>query len=400
MAEVIGGGAGTITQGGRLNSAIQSTRKVPQWLKKTVSISADVAPLQALIKQLGNKGEVEGESYFHLETDMLPISVTLSGTHTSGVTTLNCASGHAARVAVGQELKNWRTTEIVRVTGVNTSADTLQVTRGHKGTTAASMTSAEILGIIGFSDTENNTSPEAISSEPTLKINYIQCFRQKIEISGRAQVQAVYGDDELNRIKKDAMEALMTQVERAYLHSNGVSSSNPTGTGGLQHWISSNISPLAGSALDELTFNTDIRNWMRRNFQVKDCVILASEAMAATLDSFMRETLRYSTDDTIAGVTASRYRTAFGEVRIVRHGLLSALGSDETAANLGPQGISFGINVKNVGERWMKGRNTQPRSNIQANDQDGFAWEYWCDKGFWLANEKSHCLWTGQAVPA
>ncbi len=391
---VLGALAGTITQGQRKSSDIASARKVVAMDPKIINISADVAPLQVLIKKLGNVKTWGRADYTHMEDDMLPTVVTTSTSYLSTDTTITVTSTHAARLTVGTILKSLRTTELLRVTGVNTGTDAITVTRGAAATTAAALNSAEELQILGFSDTEGNTSPESVTSEPTIKTNYMQCMRTAVEMSGRDLNSENYGEDEWARAWKLAAEAHALKYEKSYLFNNGVQSTNPTITGGVEYFVTTNVTNVAGALTEPVLIDSFMRPLFRRNYSQSSVFVMAGELFCRALDGFGRDQIRYDPADTVAGIAIGRYRSSFGEIKIIRHGLMTD-GSAVTPANTGWQGYAMGLNMSRVGERIYKGRGNMKRENIQTPDKDGKKSEILSDKGFWIASELQHCIFKG-----
>lgn len=387
---VVGAGAGTITQGQRRLAAVAAARKKLQVDPGVTNISVDIAPLSMMIEKTGKSRETGQAKYTHYETDILPTVVTDSGGGAaSGATSITLTSGEASNCTIGTVLKNLRTSEEIRVTGVNTSTNVITVTRAFGGS-AATINASDEFQISGFADTDGNTSPEAVSSEPTAKDNYCQILRTAVEASGRDINSDNYGDDEWGRITKDALQKHKLLKEKTYLFSGGVQTSDPFKTGGADYYITTNLFNVAGALVEATWAGTYIRNWFRRNYGSKTMVLMAGETMCGALDGFGRDVLRYAPDDSILGIKCAQYRTSFGEVKIVRHGLMTALGTNVTAANGGWGGMAYGFNMDLVSERFFTGRKLKLRTNIQQNDKDGRKDEWMEDVGFQLKNEAAH----------
>lgn len=402
--DVIGTGAGTITQGQRTLADIGATRKRPQWDGNTVNISAMVAPLSVFIDKT-KKGKTVGQaSYFHLETDYNPRSVATSTSYTTE-TTIALASGQGAYVEAGSTLKNVKSGEVMRVTA--RSSDTLTVTRGYMGTTVANIDSGQELNKLGSAFAEGSAAPNGISSEPTLKTNYCQTFRAALELSGRDINSDNFGEDETERIKKNTLEDLMLQRETAFLFNPGFNTSDPTATAGAEYWINTNVTNVGG-ALTE----TGLEDWwvgvMRRNFnQSADVLVLGGEKFRRALDGFGRDNIRFTPDDTVAGIEIGAWSSSFGRLKVVPHGLLSPLGTGVGASTTGTNlntngsaatigtggwtGYAFAINTALIGKRSFKNRgDVMLEADAQTPGTDGKKWVYTQDCGLYMASEKQH----------
>lgn len=395
---VIGEGSGTIVTGQRKLSDIGSTRKKPIFTGEFVNISGDVAPLYLMTEKLGKSKEVGQASYFHLETDWLPTVVTVNDATdlNDSDTALVVDNGQAARCPTGTILKVLRTGEMLRVTALNNSTHTLTVTRGVGGTTAAAILDNEEIAILSHAAAEGATSPESVSSEPTLKTNYCQTFRQALELSGRDVESDNFGPGELERISKDALESLTMKVEKAMLFQNGTgSSTDPTMTIGVEGWLSTNVTNVGGALTETTLIDSFITPWFRRNHGKKKMIAFAGEKVRRAIDSFGRDMIRYAPSDTGIGINVMKYRTTFGEIELVPHGMMTPIGSSVTAANLGWQGYLIGLNMELVGKRVFSGRARKLYKNRQTPDQDGIKWEWIEDVGLYLASEAQHALLKG-----
>lgn len=433
MAEVAGTGAGTITSGQRILMDVATARRVPQYLKLSFNVSKDIMPLYSLIKEVGIKKTVADSSYFHLEDDYNPITVTvgssaLNTTDTAWTDNANLVADMYKRVNIGTILKCLETGECILVTDI--SSGTLTVYRGYggtgavEGTTGYTIPANAVLRIIGSSHMDGATAGNGISSEPTIKTNYMQIVRQPWELSGRDIEGEVYGKDESDRIQEAAMEAMQIKVESMLLLNNGIKAPATSGSsasgagmsGGLPYWLTSNVTNVNGT-LNETTLNTIMATFARRNNKLdKDCVIMAGENFCKALDGFQRDYLRIGGNDKIYGVTANTIRSFNGDIKVVRHGMLSVLGSDVAAYAVtagvsgtdyasttnglrtpgnqayGLAGLAYFLNLKKLGLATFKNRDLKLRQNIETPGTDGKKWEYLQDVGCVVATEKAHCI--------
>lgn len=407
MPEVLGTSVGTITKGQRKLSDIAGPsannpgRKVPQWVKDgVIPINANVVPMLKIMEKKGVKKTVGDAIYNHLDNDDLPTTVTVdANSYTSGVVSITLASGNGKRVTEGDTLLCLRTEELVYVSSV--AGDTIQVERGEGGTTAATINASEVLNIIDSAHADGATAPESISSEPNIRQNACQIFRTSLEISGRNKNAEVEGGDEWSRAWMDTGKKHALKMERAFMFSNGRTlTGNRTRTGGFPYWVTSNIFNNAGANLTEAYWQDFGRAWLRRNAGVSpnDVGILHGELVSKALSGFMRDDLRYETDDEIGGIYCAKYRFDQGQtVNLIKHGLFSPVGSDETAANKGWQGMAYGVWFSGIGCADFKGRTGQTQKDIQTPGADGKKDALLDDKGFVLLVEKRHAKLLGVA---
>lgn len=396
MSTVAGEGAGTITSGQRLTSAIGTNRKIPNWDGNLINISANLIPLFKLTDAMKKNQEVHNVAYFHLETDILPTVIQIDATgYNSSATTIGVAAGHSARLQVGTTLKNLRTGEMLWVSSV-VNDSTVGVTRQYCSTASGTLAANEEIAIISFADTEGNTSPSGESSEPTQKLNYVQTVRQAWEASRRDANIALYGGDELPRLQKDAYQKVLMNIERQMLFNNGLSANNPTQTGGAEYWIATNVVSVGGLLTEQYMIDNIIRPWFRVNNGMDSTMYgFCGENFIRALNSMGRDAIRYRPDDYGIGISIGEYETDWGTFKIVKHGLLTPKGSSVSAANNGWQGYFFGLQMDNIGRRTFKNSNLKIRKNIQQPDKDGVKHEYLADVGFAMYNEQSHLVAKG-----
>lgn len=389
---IVGAGYGTVTQGAKTQALLAAGRREPQYIGYA-DISNDLAPLNALMKKFGKNRKVGSNAYFHLEDDQQPLFVTVSdaGGLSDSDTTMGVAAGHGARVVANMILYVERTEEMIRVTARAT--DSLTIVRGFGGTTAAAINDAEEIRIQSMADTDGNTAPAAISGEPTSITNYSQIFKTAWDVTGRAQETEVYGPNEWSRLEQQHAGTVMRFKEQAYLTSNGRASTEPTATGGLPYWVTTNVTN-AGGALDENSWNSWLRTWLRRNVGQKSLCVLAGELVTAALAGFARDAIRYAADDSVIGINCGKYRAENGMIVTIHpHGMLTAAYSSVTGANKGWPGWAFGINYSKLGECTF--RKLKRQQNIQTPGTDGRKDGLIEDAGLQLVSEQHHAIYKG-----
>ncbi len=389
-----------VKKGQRNLGDTQAGRRVPQFTGETVNISADVAPLYLLTKKAGKAKAVQQATYFHLEKDILSTVVHDSGGGaTSAAGSLSLLAGEGNRITINQALKVIRTGEIMLVTGFGLGADTPSVTRGFGGTPIGAVLANEEISIHTFVGTDGDTSPDGQSSEPFIKTNAVEIFRQSWELTGRDMNAENYGEEEVQRIKEENAEKIALQVERAFLFNNGVvTTGNQTMTGGCENYISTNVVNMAGGALGESFWRDNIvRPWFRRNQGAKNMYFFGGENIISGIESIYVDRLRFSPEDEAMGLKIARVRTTFGEVKMMTHGLLTPDADSTSVTNFGHSGWAFGLNMDLIGRRYFKNRRLTLLENRQTPDRDGKKWEFLADEGFWMASEQQQLLIKGCA---
>lgn len=391
-----------ITKGQRQQGAVQRARVKPVWTGEDVNISADLAPITLFMEKMNRSVEVERPDYFHLERDILPISVHASlGQNTTDVT-LTLLTGEGARITGGQVLKVQRTGEELRVSSTWTAAngsgtgDVVPVQRGFGNTQISAINAGEEIMIEGLAALDGERSGDGVSSEPLIKINYCQIFRAAYELSGRDMNLGVYGEEEMARVRNENLERMLLFREKTFIFSTssalgtGLLNDTASKTMGLDGALSTNVTIQAG-ALSELSlYDNFIRPWHRRNHGQKNMYCFCGELFARALDQFGLGAIRYRPDDDVIGIDTIGYKTSLGDVKTHLHGLFSQVGSSIAAIANGPQGYAFGLNMDKIGMRHFKGRKLKLYENRQLPDVDGKKWEWIDDSGLAVKGEQLH----------
>ena len=443
--QVIGAGAGVVSQGQRQTANIGLTRRVLQVEKGIFNVSNNIAPLTLLIQKFGRTKNVESVQFNHLEDDIFPTTVyfVTSGTTSAAAsaddganTFLKLASGNGPRIGAGDVLKVLRTGEMMRAltngsvsAGVQTPApaeDVIQVIRscGQSGM-GSPINANEEIQIISRADLEGSNAPDGQGTEPYFRTNFTQTIRAAVDLSRRGEQTRVYGPDEMQRLREQALQSLMIKVEKALMLQNGISAADPTMTGGLDYWLSTNRFNASGP-LEEQYFINCLVQLFRRNQGEKDIVFLAGETIRFAIQGWGMDVIRYRPDDDTLGLDVGEYQTSFGRVKIVPHALLSPLGSDVAsgqftqyyrdnpnagnapvlgtpnsdagaltvaAAGYGLSGMGMFLNLRLLGTRVLTALTLQ--KNIQLPGVDGKKEGWLIDLGLDIHNEKSHGIFEG-----
>lgn len=395
---LIGSQNQSVVRGQKKLVDIQSYRNVPQFIKM-VELTKDVAPVTYLLNTAGQIKPVGDKTFFHLEDDRHPTTAkNSSGSVSSGTTTFDLASGEGKNIVRGQILENPATHEFLLITSVGGAAgDTVTAVRGHGGSTAATIAANAYLQIHAMSDLDGNTAPQGLSTEPKRKVNYLQITKKAIELTGREMEAEIYGPDELTRTKMAALQAMMTECEKALLLGQldaGSTAGHRTTTGGLTYWLTSNLFDCSGAPLPEDTLNQWIQYVFRFN-AMQTRLFVCGDNVLACLDKIARDRLEYTTNDNEFGVEVIYWKSSFGRLKLLRHPMLSnAFDPSGTYA-----GYAFAIDMENFKKASFRNRSMIYKANVQIGDQDGRK-DYWLDDfGAWVANERQHGWMYNVGIP-
>lgn len=85
--------------------------------------------------------------------------------------------------------------------------------------------------------------------------------------------------------------------------------------------------------------------------------------------------------DQTFGVNIKRLETPHGDFMIIKHNLFAGAEFAKYA---------YFVDPRNIGWRFLRGRNTKFLSDIQENDRDGRKFEYLTEGGFMRKGEQTH----------
>lgn len=275
-----------------------------------------------------------------------------------------------------------RTGEVMFVTAVNTTTNTITVLRGYGVTAAAALNDNDWLVRIGNAMEEFSTAPEPKLKQPTKGYNYTQIFRTPFDQSMTSASEALKTrETERTRLRKlKALEHRM-DLERAFLlgeRKEDVQNKRRM-SGGLLSFIQTNVYD-AGGTLTEAEFE----NFCEMLFQYGSSrkLLVCSPRVISVINQFAQGKLMTEVGENTYGVRLTKYMSAHGDLYLVKSKTLEK----EYAY------MAIGIDMDNVYYRPLNGRDTKLRTNIQANDADGWMDEYMTEAGLEVRLEKTHAI--------
>jgi len=274
------------------------------------------------------------------------------------------------------------------------------VTRSTGTTAAVALVDDDELQLMGVAGTENGTAVKSIQSEPSAVTNVTQYFERAIALSWRDMNADVFGKPEMKRLMTDAQKKLQMDIEKAFLLSEAqVTSGTQTITGGVPHFVTTNVTDLSGVALDEANFNLWLANCFLRNQSgTRNVRIFCGTNVMQSVDGFKADILRLSPTDKDLNISVKTYTTSSGTVELVRHGMLDdTVGSQASMGRWG--GAAFFINFDYAGRAVYKGGELDLYRNIETPGTKGTKMQWVVDQGLYLANETSHGILKNCANP-
>lgn len=372
----------------RMTTTVNSDRLVVDMSKDIAKLQPDKAPLVQLLNQLEGRSSPTGQNIFHwMEDDLLSRwdAINNGAGYTDSDTALVVDTGSLFNQ--DDIVKVPSTDEIMLVTAVNTSTNTITVTRGYADTTAAALSDNDKLLILGNAKTEAGSALVSRTTNVTTVYNYTQIFDHTVEISGTAANSDMYGgDDRVYQRKKKAIEHAV-DIERSFLFGEryqDTSGSKPRRTtGGLMSFLTSAPTYNPGGAMAE----SDFEEWLEEVFRYGNDtkLLLGSPRIITYINSWARSSLETVPSDKTYGISLKKYMTPHGTLLLKKHDLFEQDYS----------GTGVVIDTGNIRKRPHKGRDTKLKTNIQPDTYDGYMDQYFTEAGLEVKLPKTHAVIEG-----
>ena len=363
---------------------INQDRRVVDMAKKIALLEPNAAPLTVLMKQMSGKAKVtKNPEYKNLVDELAPKWDQVNGSVANGsATTINVDNG--TYFSVNDVVDVPSTGEQFLVTAISTNA--LTVTRGWGTTTATSIADNAKLRIVANASAEGDSAPTAKTETTTTITNYTQIIQTPFGVTGTQDASELYGGKDMVYLAKKYGIEHKKAIESAFLL--GEKKEDTTGaqpkrfTAGLNSLVTTNVTD-AGGTLTEAEFEAFMRDAFRYGSSRK--ALVASPLLISAINSWAAGKLETVSSDKTYGIDVTKYLTGHGSVNLIKHNLL-----EEDYAGMG-----FVVDMGTIGYRFLAGRDTHLKTNIQNNDSDSRKDEYLSEVGFYLTQEKANAKMTG-----
>lgn len=270
---------------------------------------------------------VDQKSFSWMEESLLTPRCYAGGTSTTGDAFLTFAAGDRERFSTNDVIRIVTTAagaqnELVRVTGYATTANTLDVTRGFNGTTAATITTLTALFVgVGTAIAEGSNPMASRQKDRDSFSNVTQIFGPtQVSMSGTEQVITKYGVP--NEFSRQVFNRTVEQVisrEQAYLYGRKFDSTTlkVRTTGGLVEFLTTNLEATS----TQLTVS-NIQGMQQSCYNaggLPDRLIVNPRTLADLNDVANTSVVRQVIVDTVRGrVPVDVVWTEFGPISVVR----------------------------------------------------------------------------------
>ena len=352
------------------------------------------APLTAMLSRMASES-VDDPEYNWWEEELRPIRLQVNGViNTTTETTIvvdaeSATQSGALNLVQGDvlliETSDATTAEVVRVNAV-ASDTTFDVTRAQAGTSAAAIPDGTWITKIGNTYAEGSTSPDASQRNPTKKTNYAQIFKTAYEITETAKRTRTRTGDPLKNDKKRKMFDHSTALEYAFIFGKPYETTGSNGkplrfTGGLRHFISSNVTVFSTTPT-ETTFLNAIQPVF--DFDAgggNERIVFCGNGALTSLNRLAKNGMQVRTDSVVRvyGMELQKWVLPQGTLGFRTHPLFNTHGRyTYSMLVVDPSAIKY---------RYM--RDTKPQDNIQANDADEQKGQWLTEAGLEIHHERT-----------
>lgn len=240
--------------------------------------------------------------------------------------------------------------EMLEVLTVNTSTNTITVTRSWGATAAAAIADNAYLLIIGNAFSENAPNVIQPQKNPTLNYNYIQDTRHGFAGTYVLDRSELYYGDQRSFLRKAFLIDHQKYLEASYLFGQkndgtGSDGSPKKTTSGILEYVTTNVTDVAG-VLTKAAWNSWLRDIF--TFGSPEKIVFASPLVAGAVSSFAADNsgppvsqIWVVNNAKEFGLNIMTYTTKFGTVHLVMHGMLTGSVYQGYAIAMDPENLEL-----------------------------------------------------------
>lgn len=235
----------------------------------------------------------------------------------------------ASSYVAGTVLLNETSGEVVLVTAVTVSSNTITVTRGVAGTTTTVLVGDKFQRI-GTAFEENSSRPVAVANLGYVRTNYVQIFRNAWNVSGTAQAVRYHTGSQVAKSMADCAVFHSEDIERAFLWGKkaiGTLNSQPMRlSDGIYAQLSTNVTA-AGGTTTYAAVDTWLQGIFSKNIKGKpnERISFLGNKALSVLNAIAKanSTMFIEPGVTEFGMNIHRWITPYGTVMLKTHPLFT-----------------------------------------------------------------------------
>lgn len=381
--------ATTILSGLVDDQDIEQTQRVPDIATSIAMLDPNVSQFTTMLMKVASTPAFNQKVQW-FEDQLLPRLSAVSGSQTSGDTSIEVATGTGDYFRAGDLVRNARTGEAFSVSSVAT--DTLTVSRGIGRVSAAAMNDGDQLLIVANAAAQGATLGTRKQTQKVNNYNYTQIVRNPFGFTNTLIASKLYaGNEPSNEADKKAVEHKRSIEYILFWGArSGESDTSTSGkAGGLFEFVQTNVKDAAGT-LSKTLLDTYLRDLLQHGTENK--VLFASPVTAQAISGFLRDAWQPASVDTkLWGAKVNGFISgAYGyQIPVI----VKRDWNDFATSSSQYGGWSFLVDMDNVKLRPL--RSSKLLQNRQANDADEETHEYLAELTLEVKQEKTHGLIVG-----
>ena len=258
-----------------------------------------------------------------------------SAINSSAISSTAAASGgleiaSAAWIRVNDIFRVTWSGEHILVTSLGASSATIYVTRAYAGTSATSAAAGVTLEFLGEAELEGSGKKTQRAVNRVLAGNYVQTFREEINVSIRKQNSEPKGDipSDFDLDKIDRTKECMRKLEKSVLM--GRTAGNTIGTSSARTVMAGIYNSIATNIISHATFTASIVGSLMAQIDAyvdvneQDYILVAGTTAKRHIDTLNTSKTYVTADTTKYSALITRLSTTFGDMRVVRANRLPA----------------------------------------------------------------------------
>lgn len=323
-------------------------------------------------------------------------------------TWLLAAGSNAKTLVKNDQLRVEQTGEIIKIYSDPVSDTQIEVVRGACSSTPGALdpNGSAInpnLVAIGPAFEENSMPPSGVNYDPTEVYNYTQIFRRTVEISGTAEQVNLRTGDAVAEAKREALEYTGIDMERAFLfgkRSSSTQNGRPirTTNGIINQLDSNNVYSFTSGQVSMATLEE--RLFLAFKYGSTEKLALCGNRALLAINQCVRKNTsaqwQIKEGAKEYGMEVTRISCPFGTIVFKSHPLLTQTAGGTNAgasAYYGMDSWSFILDMDDIKYRYLRNRDLDFQSNLQAPGQDGMMSGYLAECGIELHHGVNHHLW-------
>jgi hypothetical protein len=379
----------TYRSGMRHTENINQGRRVVDMAEPILLLQPDAAPLTVLSKKI-SKSSTYNPRFDWMEDDLVPDwdKVNFAAGYNSAATSIvvRNASLYAVGTGITTIVKIPRTGEILKVTAANTSTGALTVVRGIGSSAAAAIVHNDDIHILSVSTQEGVKAPDAVSRLVDIPYNYTMILKKSVEGTGTKDSTKLYGgNDRAYQRKKMGIEHLREIENELWFGERSIDT--VTGkpqrtTGGVFEFLKDNITDVGGM-LTEVEFEAWCRELFRWGSTTK--FAFCSPLVISVINLWAVGRLQVLPKEDTYGLAITRYISAHGELNLVKMNMF-------TGAEYGGYCVGLDMEDKCIEYRYLEGRDTRLKTDVQDAELDGYKDIYVTEFGLTFRQPQRHAI--------